>query len=158
MSKILRVGPIEIGEKVFWSKQNVTGEIISTPDSSGTVQIQFEQFKFRVPTEELSAAKSKPSPNRPKRAIKIQTSDKSETLPELDLRGQRLDDAIMQTDKFLDDALIAGWSQVRIIHGKGTGALRKGIAEFLEKHRKVKNKKAGAWNEGDMGVTVVELD
>ncbi|MCH7674680.1 endonuclease MutS2 [candidate division KSB1 bacterium] len=149
---------IEMGEQVYWNKQNVRGEIISTPDSAGTVQIQVEQFKFRVPAAELFAAKPKATPSRPKRPIKIQTSDKSETLPELDLRGQRLDDAIMQADKFLDDALLAGWSQVRIIHGKGTGALRKGIAGFLEKHGKVKSKKAAAWNEGDMGVTVVELD
>ncbi len=147
-----------MGEQVYWNKQNVRAEIISAPDSAGTVQIQVEQFKFRVPAGELFAAKTKPAPSRPKRSIKIQTSDKSETLPELDLRGQRLDDAIMQADKFLDDALLAGWSQVRIIHGKGTGALRKGIAGFLEKHGKVKSKKAGAWNEGDMGVTVVELD
>lgn len=149
---------IEIGEQVYWKKQNVTGEITSAPDSAGTVQIQVEQFKFRVPAEELFAPKTTSSPSRSKSSIKIQTSDKSETLPELDLRGVRFDDAMMRADKFLDDALLAGWSQVRIIHGKGTGALRKGIAEFLEKHRKVKSKKAGAWNEGDTGVTVVELD
>ncbi len=149
---------IEIGEQVYWKKQNVTGEITSAPDSAGTVQIQVEQFKFRVPAQELFAPKTTSSPSRSKSSIKIQTSDKSETLPELDLRGVRFDDAMMRADKFLDDALLAGWSQVRIIHGKGTGALRKGIAEFLEKHRKVKSKKAGAWNEGDTGVTVVELD
>jgi len=149
---------IEIGEQVYWNKQNVTGEITSAPDSAGTVQIQVEQFKFRVPAAELFAPKITSSPSRSKSSIKIQTSDKSETLPELDLRGVRFDDAMMRADKFLDDALLAGWSQVRIIHGKGTGALRKGIAEFLEKHQKVKSKKAGAWNEGDTGVTVVELD
>jgi len=149
---------IEIGEQVYWNKQNVTGEITSAPDSAGTVQIQVEQFKFRVPAAELFAAKTKAVPSKPQRSIKIQTSDKSETLPELDLRGVRFDDAMMRADKFLDDALLAGWSQVRIIHGKGTGALRKGIAEFLEKHGKVKSMKAGAWNEGDTGVTVVELD
>jgi len=53
--------------------------------------------------------------------------------------------------------VLAGWGEVRIIHGKGTGALRRGLADFLETHARVKNKKIGAWNEGDLGVTIVEL-
>ncbi|MFQ5677007.1 MAG: endonuclease MutS2, partial [bacterium] len=148
----------EIGEWIFWEKQNASGQIVTAPDSSGTVQIQVEQFKFRVPITELKPAKVKAGQQKPGGSVRIQTTDKSETLPEIDLRGRRLEEAILEVDKFLDDALLAGWTQVRIIHGKGTGALRKGIAEFLKNHQRVMSKKMGAWNEGDMGVTIVELN
>ncbi len=67
-------------------------------------------------------------------------------------------DATAIVDKFLDDAILAGWGQVRIIHGKGTGVLRKGLSEYLDQHHRVRQHKMGAWNEGDIGVTIVDLD
>ena len=76
---------------------------------------------------------------------------------ELDLRGNTLADAIEATDKYLDDASIAGLSQIMIIHGKGTGALMSGIRSFLRNHPHVRTFRAGRYGEGDTGVTVVEL-
>ncbi len=149
---------VEVGQDVFWEKHRSHGKVVSDADASGKVLIQVENFKFRVPVEELRESTKPAQPSKGSTSVKVETRPKSEMLPEINVIGQTLDEAITSADKFLDDALIAGWNQVRIIHGKGTGTLRKGIAEFLEQHPRVKNKKMGAWNQGDLGVTVVELD
>ncbi len=154
----LPASKVQIGDEVFWKNQNAYGKIISSPDGSGKVMIQFDNFKFKVPLKEIFAGKKKQSKTKHATTVKVPTTAKSDILPEIDVRGQTLDEAIEKTDKFLDDALLAGWNQVRIIHGKGTGVLRKGIDDYLNQHPRVKNKKIGAWNEGDIGVTVVELD
>ncbi|OLN22640.1 endonuclease MutS2 [Domibacillus antri] len=77
--------------------------------------------------------------------------------PELDLRGERYEDALNRVEKYLDDALLAGYHQVSIIHGKGTGALMKGVRGYLTKHRMVKSIRFGEAGEGGLGVTVAEL-
>lgn len=76
---------------------------------------------------------------------------------ELDLRGERYEDAILRAEKYLDDAILSNYHQVSIIHGKGTGALRQGIQQFLKKHSRVKSYRFGEPGEGGYGVTVVEL-
>jgi DNA mismatch repair protein MutS2 len=77
--------------------------------------------------------------------------------PELDLRGERYENAILRVEKYIDDALLAGYPHVSIIHGKGTGALRQGVQEYLRNHRAVKSIRFGAQNEGGSGMTVVEF-
>lgn len=102
--------------------------------------------------------------------IKTETKQKIETKPlatikgssyhvktELDLRGARYEDAIVQVEKYLDDALLANYPRVSIIHGKGTGALRKGVHAYLKKHPRVKGFRLGTPSEGGSGATVVEL-
>lgn len=77
--------------------------------------------------------------------------------PELDLRGERFEDALQQLEKYIDDALLAGYHKVSIIHGKGTGALRKGVKDFARTHSRIATAKDGNMNEGGLGVTVLEL-
>ncbi|MHC0037422.1 endonuclease MutS2 [Pseudoneobacillus sp. C159] len=76
---------------------------------------------------------------------------------ELDLRGERFEDALMRVEKYIDDALLAGYPRVSIIHGKGTGALRQGVTEYLRNHRSVKRTRFGDAGEGGIGVTIVEF-
>ncbi len=76
---------------------------------------------------------------------------------ELDLRGERYEDALIRVEKFLDDALLANYPRISIIHGHGTGVLRQGVRKYLQKHRAVKNIRFGGQGEGGMGVTIVEL-
>lgn len=76
---------------------------------------------------------------------------------ELDLRGERYEDALLRTEKYLDDAILSNYHQVSIIHGKGTGALRKGVQQYLKRHPRVKSYRFGDAGEGGHGVTVVEL-
>ncbi|MBC1287358.1 endonuclease MutS2 [Listeria booriae] len=98
-------------------------------------------------------------PEQPKKLRHVTTvkSDNSVTKTELDLRGVRYEDALQQVDKYIDEALLAGYHQVSIIHGKGTGALRQGVTEFLKNHRMVKSIRFGAAAEGGNGVTIAEL-
>lgn len=76
---------------------------------------------------------------------------------ELDLRGERYEDAILRTEKYIDDALLANYGRVSIIHGVGTGALRQGIQSYLKNNKRVKSFRFGEAGEGGLGVTVVEL-
>ena len=77
--------------------------------------------------------------------------------PEINLLGLTVDEAIMELDKYLDDACLSHLNQVRVVHGKGTGALRKGVHEYLKKQSYVKSFRLGEFGEGDAGVTIVEL-
>jgi DNA mismatch repair protein MutS2 len=76
---------------------------------------------------------------------------------ELDLRGQNLEESIMEVDRFLDESFLSNLGQVYIIHGKGTGVLRTGISDYLRRHKHVKSYRLGNYGEGGTGVTVVEL-
>ncbi|MFQ5709957.1 MAG: endonuclease MutS2, partial [bacterium] len=120
----LQASDIKIGEQVFWKKQNSYGTVVSAPDASGKILLVVGNFKFRVSVVELfEGSGEKPGASSPAK-VNIQVETKSDVLPEIDLRGQTLDEAVAAVDKFLDDAILAGWQQVRLIHGKGTGRLR----------------------------------
>jgi DNA mismatch repair protein MutS2 len=144
------------GMRVKWLKQNAVATVLEPPDSSRRVLVEVGTLRARVPLSELqpdegsSHANLEPLP-------KISNIDTPATLPEIDLRGLRVDEALAAVDKFLDDALLAGWNEVRLIHGKGTGALRQSISNFLKKHPQTHRFHEAAMGEGDYGVTIVEL-
>ena len=146
-----------IGQDVFWSTYQSFGTVMSEPDSAGRVLIQTGDVKIRVPVTELSyASKSKRKPGSGF-ATNININFSKLKSDEIDIRGYRVDEALAAVDKFIDEAIISGLKQVYVIHGKGTGALRKAIHQLLENHKKVKNKGHAEWNLGDTGMTVVEL-
>jgi len=146
---------LEVGDRVLWRDFNTVGRVISRPDSSGRVMVEMGNLELRLDASELkkvSSQEGEPTLKRPVRyKIERQISD------ELNIRGMRADEIEAQIDRFLDKAYLLGLQQVRIIHGKGRGTLRKRVWEYLENHPKVKNKRLGAWGEGDVGVTIVEL-
>ncbi|MBC6948945.1 endonuclease MutS2, partial [candidate division KSB1 bacterium] len=136
-------------------KQNARATVLELPDSTNKVLIAAGVLRARVPAAEL-------------RAVTENTKTEAGSLPqasvheaarhaEIDLRGMRVEEALAMVDKFLDDALLAGWNEVRLIHGKGTGALRQSITEYLKTLPHVKSARMGQFGEGDIGVTVVEL-
>lgn len=88
---------------------------------------------------------------------KMKMSKSLAVSPEINLLGKTVDEAIAELDKYLDDAYIAHVSPVRIVHGKGTGALRNGIHSYLKRQKHVKSYRLGAFGEGDAGVTIVEF-
>ena len=87
--------------------------------------------------------------------IRLQTS--TETGPEISLRGESAEDALIILDRYLDDAMLAGWQEVRIVHGKGEGILRRAVTEYLSRDKRVESKRLGQWNEGADGVTIAKL-
>jgi DNA mismatch repair protein MutS2 len=132
-----------------------TGEVVSLGDNGKTAIVLFGSVRMRVRTEDLRAA---PTGSRPRVPEPTPAFDLPERAPrELDLRGMTGDEALPLLDKFLDSALLAGLSRVDVIHGKGTGALRKKVTDYLAHHARVRSFRLGEWNEGGTGATVVEL-
>ncbi len=149
------------GQSVYMIKLKQKGHILQLPNGSGEVLVQAGVMKVTVPLSELQLIEEQPSkPSRNKESIgrgKLGL-DKSESLrSEIDLRGMMVEEATYTLDKYLDDAALSGVSQVYIIHGKGTGALRSGIQDFLRGHPHVRTFRLGQHGEGDFGVTVAEL-
>ena len=106
-----------------------------------------------VPLDEVAPAKAEKQVSRVSGVKKAAGSAGLE----LDLRGMTLDEAILETDKYLDDAFLSGLTEVSIIHGKGTGVLRSGIQDFLKSHNHVEEFRLGRYGEGESGVTIVTL-
>ena len=87
----------------------------------------------------------------------LQSNMNRKSSMELDIRGMMTDEGIMEVDRFIDNCLIAGIETVTIIHGKGTGALRAAVHQFLKQHKNVKSYRLGEYGEGEAGVTVAVL-
>ncbi|MDN4527071.1 endonuclease MutS2 [Fictibacillus fluitans] len=120
-------------------------------------QVQIGILKMNVAVGDLEPIKQpKEKKPEPRSFVKVQGSDDS-VRPELDLRGKRYEDAMIEVDKYLDEAMLAGYPQVSIIHGKGTGALRSGVQQLLKSHPNVKSTRMGGANEGGSGITVALL-
>lgn len=118
--------------------------------------VQIGILKMKVKEKDLEFLKSAPEPEKQQSIAKVKGKDYHVSL-ELDLRGERYENALHRVEKYLDDAVLAGYPRVSIIHGKGTGALRKGVQDLLKNHRSVKNSRFGEAGEGGSGVTIVEL-
>lgn len=118
-------------------------------------QVQIGILKMKVAEKDLEFIKS-PKPVETKPMAIVKGRDFHVSL-ELDLRGERYENALLRVEKYIDDALLAAYPRVSIIHGKGTGALRQGVQEYLRNHRAVKNIRFGEAGEGGSGVTVVEF-
>lgn len=118
-------------------------------------QVQIGILKMKVHEKDLQYIKSE-KPREIKPMATVKGKDFHVSL-ELDLRGERFEDALLRVEKYIDDALLAGYPRVSIIHGKGTGALRQGVQEYLRNHRSVKKTRFGDAGEGGTGVTIVEF-
>ena len=145
------------GQKVFVRSLNSIATALKKPDSKGSVQIQAGAVKMFVPLSDLRLPeKTETEQKTVTRPREIMTDIKSMKY-ELDLRGKLVSDAVIEVDSFIDQCSMAGRTEFNIIHGKGTGALRKGVQEYLKSHPKVKSFRIGNYGEGDAGVTVVTL-
>ncbi len=118
-------------------------------------QVQIGILKMKVQEKDLEFIQSE-KPKVQKHVTTIQGRDSNVSI-ELDLRGERYEDALLRVEKYIDDALLSNYPRVSIIHGKGTGALRQGVQEYLKNHRSVKKIRFGEAGEGGSGVTIVEF-
>ncbi|MFZ5641755.1 MAG: endonuclease MutS2 [Bacillota bacterium] len=149
-----RVAP---GDTVFIPKFNQKGHVTAYGED-GQVTVQVGIMKVTVPIGEIRLDKEEKTVRETSTAARVMTGKVKDFNTEIDLRGLLVDEAIEQVEKYLDDAFLAGVPQVYLIHGKGTGALRKAIGSMLARHRHVKTYRLGQYGEGGMGVTVVELN
>lgn len=159
--KSYKPSDFKLGESVKVLSMNLTGTISSLPDSRGNVTVQMGILRSQVPISDLEIIEevNPYAPKSFKRTSKgkLKMSKSLSVSPEINLLGKTVDEAVAELDKYLDDALLSHLNTVRVVHGKGTGALRKGIHEFLRRQKHVKSYRLGEFGEGDAGVTIVEL-
>lgn len=139
---------------------NQEATVLSVPDKKGNVKVQAGIIKMDVHITNLRKVENTDSKQLAEKYVKSTRAFESKTKnvsTEIDVRGQMLDEAWDNVLKFLDDCYLAGMSPVSIIHGKGTGVLRKGIQERLRKYKYVKSYRNGRYGEGEDGVTICEL-
>ncbi len=151
---------LKCGDKVYIVNIDKEGILLETPDKSGSVLVQAGILKTRTKISNLQLIEEKPqiiSGKQKKNASDFHAKVNRDFRDEIDLRGMLGDEGWQAVDKYLDEALIANFGRVRLIHGKGTGALKNALWQHLKHDRRVKSFRLGAYGEGDGGVTVVEL-
>ena len=157
-NNLLNVNDIKPNMTVFVRKFNQNGTVLSRPSKSNEVQIQIGLIKTNISINELEKAHSDKKDNKkPLTSTYSNLSKVKNIKSEINVIGLNVEEAIFVVDKFLDDASLSKLNTVRIVHGKGTGKLMKGIHNFLKTNPHVKSFRLGTYGEGEMGVTVVEL-
>ena len=151
----------KLGESVKVLSMNLTGTVSSLPDARGNLTVQMGILRSQVNISDLEIIEEPSSygakkMNRTSKG-KIKMGKSLSVRPEINLLGRTVDEAVAELDKYLDDALLTHLYTVRVVHGKGTGALRKGIHEYLRRQKHVKSYHLAEFGEGDAGVTIVEL-
>ena len=151
---------ISLGDAVKVLSMNLKGTVSSRPDNKGFLFVQMGIIRSKVHISDLElideAEITTPTMQRTG-AGKIRMSKAAHVSTEINLLGKTVDEAVAELDKYLDDAYIAHLKSVRIVHGKGTGALRKGVHNYLKRQKHVESFRLGEFGEGDAGVTIVEF-
>ncbi len=160
-SKYVLPRELRVGDTVRLMDIGNTGTVISLPDAGGNCVVQIGMMKTRTKTDNLelileqAPPKKKQSGSNVKKSVQSNMTRKSSL--EVDIRGMMTDEGIMEVDRFIDSCLLGGIETITIIHGKGTGALRAAVHQFLKHNKHVKSYRLGAYGEGEAGVTVAEL-
>ncbi|EFI69273.1 endonuclease MutS2 [Lysinibacillus capsici] len=148
-----RAQNLVVGDEVKVLSYGQRGTLLEKVSNTEWV-VQMGILKMKISDSDLEYIKPEKEPVLRTAGVKNRNSH---VKLELDLRGERYEDAILRTEKYIDDALLSNYGRVSIIHGVGTGALRQGIQSYLKKHKRVKSFRFGEVGEGGLGVTVVEL-
>ena len=152
----ISIKEIKKGLKVYIPSLDQEATLISLPDKNGNVTIQSGIMKLNLHYSNIEKIKEKKE-NKIKSVV-TKTSNKTSTVTtEINLLGMTVDEAVSVLEKFLDDAYLSGLHEVRIVHGKGTGLLRKGVQNYLRSNPYVENFRLGMYGEGDSGVTIAEI-
>ncbi len=151
--------PLKVGDEVLIYDIDKNATVLAPPNKEGVVLVQAGIIKTRVDIKNLRLLKSQLKPNKPKFSSTRNVPSRVEVRPEteVDVRGETAFDAIQIVDKAIDNAVLSGVSKLTVIHGKGTGILRREINNHLRTHKAVKSKRLGTFGEGEDGVTIVEL-
>ena len=156
LNKKINLSDLKIGTEVFIKKINQTGTVISI-SKDGKIQVQLSLGKMFFNIDELEISKISNKNNKTYSSSSKKDFKVKAVSSEINVIGQNIDEACFTIDKFLDNCALSSLNTVRIVHGKGTGALRTGIHKFLKNHPHVKSFRIGTFGEGETGVTIVEL-
>ena len=150
--------PLSVGDRVYVVTYRQEGTVTALADKNGNVQVQAGIMRAKVAQSELRLLENAPKPKEKKPGeAKVKAAVARTCKMELDVRGEYAEDAWEKVDRYIDDALLSGLAEARIVHGKGTGKLRAHIQNRLRTDRRIKSYRNGSYGEGDMGVTVVVL-
>lgn len=157
--------PLRKGDHVIVSDTGRKGIVVTPPDGKGNCFVQVGIMKTKIDVSKLRLVEKQEAKKQTKNPVKgtgistkgVESRMTRRAQSELDIRGYASDDGIYEVDNFLDDAVMSGLSVVTIIHGKGTGVLKKAVRNHLKHHPHVKSSRKGVYGEGEDGVTVVEL-
>lgn len=164
--KELTAKDLRIGDRVKVLSMNLTGTVSTLPDARGNLFVQMGILRSQVKLSDLEKLPDEPSPYSSKTSngsgsrsggSKVKMAKSYSISAEINLIGRTTDEAIAELDKYLDDAYIAHLSPVRIVHGKGSGALRKAVHQYLRRQKHVASYRLGEFGEGDAGVTIVDF-
>ncbi|MGL5312384.1 MAG: endonuclease MutS2 [Peptostreptococcaceae bacterium] len=148
---------LQPGEEVKVITLNQQGSVVSVDKNKKEAVVQIGIMKMTLPFKSLQKVKKDVKTTVTKTTRSIIKAKSGRVKSEVDLRGMNLEEAIMEVDKYLDDAYVAGLESVIIIHGIGTGVLKSGLQDILRRNKHVKSQRAGQYGEGGAGVTVVTL-
>ena len=148
-----------LGDSVHVISLNLDGIVRSLPNHKNEITVQMGILQSTVKISDVELVKEEKKQSKQQKTAQYRASvNKSMNIkPEINLLGMTVDEAVTVLDKYLDDACMSHLNQVRVVHGKGTGALRKGVHEYLKRQSYVKSFRLGEFGEGDAGVTIVEL-
>lgn len=153
----LKEKDIKKGMLVYVPALEQDASVITLPDKYGNLIVQAGILKLNTHISNIEKSKTNDVKIKPKTQGTRKTNTSLNAISEINLLGKTVDEATSALDKFLDDAYLAGLHEVRVVHGKGTGALRAGVQQYLKTHPLVKSYRIGMYGEGDSGVTIVEL-
>lgn len=151
---------LKVGMKVKYTKLDQTGDVESLPDSRGNFRIRLGSIRMTVNVKDVVIAESAPQGNKEKKKAKYGNMSFGKTKnvsTEINLIGMNLDDATERMNKYIDDAFLAGLKTVNIIHGRGSGILRKGLRAELRRNKHVESYKSAPYDQGGEGNTIVTL-
>ncbi len=153
--------PLKVGDEVFLVDIGKTATVTALKDRKGDIEVLAGIMKMRTPEKNIRLQeKANKKTNKP-RNVPAKTervfSPGSDAQTRCDLRGMNIEEGMLELDRYIDQALRLGLGEITVIHGKGTGALRKGIQEYLRKNKFVKSFRLGVYGEGENGVTIVTL-
>jgi DNA mismatch repair protein MutS2 len=148
---------LKAGESVMMINLGQKATVLEPPDADGQVLVQAGIMKVKVNAKQLKRVDEQKESLDKMQRVRVSGVKASPVKLELDLRGLNVEEALERVDKYIDDAVIAGLHEVTIIHGKGTGTLRKAIHRHFRGHTHVESYRLGVYGEGEDGVTVVEL-
>ena len=158
--KILKPNQIRLGDSVKIVSMGLKGSVSSLPDKNGRLFVQCGIIRSQVSLSDLVLLEEetvKTEKMQRSSSGKLKMSKSYSISTEINLLGRTVDEALSELDKYLDDAYLAHLPSVRIVHGKGTGALRKAVHGYLRKNRVIKSFRLGEFGEGDAGVTIAEF-
>ena len=156
----LKAGDLKIGDAVRVMSLGLNGTVSTLPDSKGWLFVTLGIMRTKVRLDDLillDEVEIRSDKLNRTSSGKVRISKSLSVSPEINLLGKTVDEACAELDKYLDDAALAHLEQVRIVHGKGTGALRNGVHKYLKKNRHVASFRLGEFGEGDAGVTIAKL-